>query len=156
MQADGVFCTSLNNVEEYNFVAVNPSLDIQLTLNGEADLNTQIEKELAHATTDEVQMEIMPDGIQEHVPLTNQLPMDGAGLSNSKPKTTWTWINKMDFGLDGFAREITIPTLRKKDMRDIVGEQIDEHETKRGKVINEDRFSKEIQVGVDSHPCRKL
>ena len=50
----------------------------------------------------------------------------------------------MDFGLDGFAREITIPTLRKKDMRDIVGEQIDEHETKRGKVINEDRFSKEI------------
>ena len=40
MQADGVFCTSLNNVEEYNFVAENPSLDIQLTLNGEADLNT--------------------------------------------------------------------------------------------------------------------
>ena len=40
MQADGVFCASLNNVEEYNFAAVNPSLDIKLTLNGKADLNT--------------------------------------------------------------------------------------------------------------------
>ena len=56
----------------------------------------------------------------------------------------------------GLAREITIPTLQKRDIRDTVGEQIDEHETKRGKVINEDRFSKEILVGVDSHPCRKL
>ena len=97
----------------------------------------------------------MSDGFQEHVPLTNELSTTGSGLSNSKPKTTWTRINKMDFGLDGLARAITLPTLGKRDTRNIVGEQIDEHKTKRGKVINEEGLPKEISVGVDSHPCRK-
>ena len=79
----------------------------------------------------------------------------GSRLFNSKPKTTWTRINRMDFGLGGLARAITFPTLGKRDMRDTVGERIDEHETKRGKVINEEGLSKEISAGVDSHPCRK-
>ena len=155
MQADGVFCASHTNVEEYNSVGVNPSLDIKLTLNGKVDLNTWTEKELAHTTTDEVQVEIRPDGFQEHMLLTNELSTAGSGLFNSKPKTTWTRINRMDFGLGGLARAITFPTLGKRDMRDTVGERIDEHETKRGKVINEEGLSKEISAGVDSHPCRK-
>nr|POE80553.1 hypothetical protein CFP56_04910 [Quercus suber] len=54
MQADGVFCANHIDVEEHNFVAVNPSPDIQLILNGKVDLNTWTEKELAHANMDEV------------------------------------------------------------------------------------------------------
>ena len=155
MQADGVICANCTNVEEHNSMAINPSPDIQLSLNGKPDLNTWTEKELAHAIMDEVQVESRPDGIHEHVPLNNQLSTDGARLSNTKPKTTWTRINIIDFGLNGLARAITLPTLGKRDMRDTVGEQIDESKNKRGKVFNEEGFSKELSVGLDSYPCWK-
>ena len=37
-----------------------------------------------------------------------------SGLSLSRP-STWTRINRMDFGLSGFTRAITLPTLGKRD-----------------------------------------
>ena len=93
--------------------------------------------------------------IIEHVPLNKQLVMDGAGLSNYKPKPTWTRFNRMEFGLGGLARAITLPTLGKRDTRDKVSEQGDENEHKRGKVINEGGSSEDLLARVDSHPCRK-
>ena len=86
---------------------------------------------------------------------TYEKSTDGFGLSTSKPKNTWTRINRMDFGLGGLAKAITLAVLGKRDMRDSFCEQIDEHETKREKVINEEGISKDISVGVDSHPCQK-
>lgn len=37
------------------------------------------------------------------------------GPSNSKPKGTWTRINRMDFGLSGFTKSITLPGLGKRE-----------------------------------------
>ena len=91
----------------------------------------------------------------EHMPHNNQLVMDGVGLSNYKPKPTWTRFNRMEFGLGGLARAITLPTIGKRDMRDEVGEQVDENEHKRGKVVNECGSLEDLSAGVDSHPCQK-
>ena len=78
------------------------------------------------------------------MPLNNQLSTDRAGLHNTKPKTTWTQFNRMEFGLGGLARAITLPTLGKRDMSYAIGEQVDENENKRGKVVNEEGFSKDL------------
>ena len=40
---------------------------------------------------------------------------DIVGPSNSKPKGTWTRINRMDFGLGGLTKAIIIPRLGKRD-----------------------------------------
>lgn len=89
------------------------------------------------------------------MPHNNQLSVDGARLSNFKPKSTWTRFNRMEFGPGGLARAITLPTLGKRDMRDDVGEQVDENEHKRGKVVNEEGVSDDLSMGVDNHLCRK-
>ena len=39
---------------------------------------------------------------------------DPSGLSLSRPKSTWTRVNQIDFGLSGFTRAITLPTLGKR------------------------------------------
>ncbi|KAK7841097.1 uncharacterized protein CFP56_015777 [Quercus suber] len=41
------------------------------------------------------------------------------GPSQLKPKSTWTRINRMDFGLGGFTNSITLPGLGKRDKRKV-------------------------------------
>ena len=118
-------------------------------------MNTWNEKEVKRANRNEVQVVSRSEEGTEHVPYNNQPSLEGAGLSNFKPKSTWTRFNRMEFGLGGLARAITLPTLGKRNLRDDVDEQVDGNEHKRGKVDNEDGFSEDLSAGVDSHPCRK-
>ena len=142
-------------MEEHNSRVVISNSDIQLIYNSMPNLNTWTEKDVESATMNEVQEVSKLEEFFEHVPHTNQLSMDGAGLSNFKPKSTWTRFNRMEFGLGGLACAITFPSLGKRDMRDDVGEQVDENEHKRGKVVNEGGVSEDLSTGVDSYPCQK-
>ena len=155
MQTDVVLGANRADVEEHISGVVTSKSDIQLLLNGLPNLNTWTEKEAKSANRNEVQEVSRSEEILEHVPLNKQLVMDGAGLSNYKPKPTWTRFNRMEFGLGGLARAITLPTLGKRDTRDEVSEQVDENEHKRRKVVNKDGSSKDLSAGVDNHPCRK-
>lgn len=142
MQADAVLGANRADVEEHNSGAVISKPAIQLLLNGMPDLNTWTAKEVNSANRDEVQVASRSEEFLE--PHNNQLSMDGAGLSNFKPKSTWTQFNRMEFGLGGVARAITLPTLGKRDMRDDVGKQVDETQQKRGKVVNEEGVSDDL------------
>ena len=42
---------------------------------------------------------------------------DQIGPIHLKPKNTWTRMNRMDFGLSGFTKSITLPGLGKRDTR---------------------------------------
>ena len=95
MQVDGVFDANCTIMEEHNSGAVNSRPDIQLSLNDMPNLNTWTEKEFKCAIMDEVQVTSRPEEFLKHVPLNNQLFMDKAGLPNTKPKTTWTWFNRI-------------------------------------------------------------
>nr|POF27472.1 hypothetical protein CFP56_08809 [Quercus suber] len=121
MQADGVFGANCTDME-HNFGVVNLRTDIQLSLNGMPNLNTWTEKEFKRDIMYEVQVASRPEELLEHVPFNNQLSTDEVGLPNTKPKTTWTRFNRIKFGLGGLALAITLPTLGKRDMRDVVGE----------------------------------
>lgn len=44
--------------------------------------------------------------------------LDWIGTSSYKPKGTWIRINRMDFGLSGFSKSITLPGLGKRETRD--------------------------------------
>ena len=84
--------------------------------------------------------------------------VDTTGPSVSRPKTTWTRINRMDFGLGGLTKALTLPSLGKRDTRTNSSDQDEDLQTKKGTV--EVRGSVEgsdakISAGVDSHPCRK-
>lgn len=155
MRADAVLDANQADVEEHNSGVVISKPNTQLLLNDMPDLNTWTEKEVRCATRKKVQVVSRSEEFFEHVPYNNKLSMDGVGLSNFKPKSTWTSFNRKEFGLGVLARAITIPTLGKRDMRDDVGEQVDENKHKRGKVVNENGVSENLSAGVDSHPCRK-
>ena len=58
---------------------------------------------------------------------------DQIGPIHLKPKNTWTRMNKMDFGLSGFTKSITLPSLGKRDAREIQGIQIEEQILKKGR-----------------------
>ena len=68
----------------------------------------------------------------------------------------WTRINRKDFGLSGLVRAITLPALGKRDLKDNVGRQYEEHDTKKGKMVNEEGSfvdtSSPGEGGGDSHP----
>ena len=155
MQTNAVLGANRADVEEHISGAVTSKPDFQLLLNGMPNLNTWTEKEAKSANRNEVQEVSRSEEILEHVPLNKQLVMDEVGLSNYKPKPTWIRFNRMEFGLGGLARAITLPTLGKRDTRDEVSEQVDENEHKRRKVVNKGGSSKDLSAGVDNHPCRK-
>jgi len=79
-----------------------------------------------------------------------------SGLSLSRP-STWTRVNRMDFGLSGFTRAITLPTLGKRDAvheADVCIEWNQGAPTlKRGKI--DEASNDEILAGVAIHLCRK-
>ncbi|KAK9991580.1 hypothetical protein SO802_026565 [Lithocarpus litseifolius] len=155
MQADAELDANQADVEEHNSGAVFSKPNIQPLLNGLPDLNMLTAKEVNSDNRDAVQVESRSEVLPEQGPHKNHPSMDGAGLSNLKPKSTWTRFNRMEFGFGGLAHAITLPTLRKRDMRDDVSELIDGNDNKRGKVINKEGVLDDLSAGVDSHPCRK-
>ena len=60
--------------------------------------------------------------------------MDTTGPSVSRPKTTWTRINRIDFGLGGLTKALTLPSLGKRDTRTNSSDQDEDLQTKKGRV----------------------
>nr|POF13371.1 blue copper protein [Quercus suber] len=134
MQTDAVLGAKRADVETQNTGVVISEPDIQLALNGGPNLNTWNKNEGKRANRNEVHVVSRSEEGIEHEPCNIQPTVEGAGLSNFKPKSTWTRFNRMEFGLGGLARAITLPTLGKRNLRDDVDEQVDGNEHKRGKV----------------------
>ena len=80
---------------------------------------------------------------------------DLSGPSQLKPKNTWTRMNRMDFGLSGLTKSITLPGLGKRDAREIQGLQLEEQNLKKGRLCSEEEIKNDISAGVESHPCRE-
>ena len=80
------------------------------------------------------------------------------GLNVSKPKSSWTRFQRMDFGL-GSLQQMLVPSNGKRPMPvDFDGNQIlkgDEGRTKRGELENGEASMFERSAGVDDHPCRE-
>ena len=72
-----------------------------------------------------------------------------------KPKNTWTRMNRMDFGLSGLTKSITLPGLGKRDVRERQGMQIEEQTLKKGRLSTEEETKDDVSAGVESHPCRE-
>ena len=81
--------------------------------------------------------------------------LDQTGPMQLKPKNTWTRMNRMDFGLSGLTRTITLPGLGKRDVREREGMQIEEQNAKRGRLSDEEQNKDDVSAGVESHPCRE-
>ena len=66
--------------------------------------------------------------------------------------------HRMDFGLGGLTKALTLPSLGKRDIRTKSSDQDEDHQTKKGRVEvrgSVEGSDAEISTGVDSHPCRK-
>ena len=81
--------------------------------------------------------------------------LDQTGPMQLKPKNTWTRMNRMDFGLSGLTKSITLPGLGKRDVREREGMQIEEQNAKRGRLSVEEKTKDDVSAGVESHPRRE-
>ena len=81
------------------------------------------------------------------------------GLGLTKPKSTWTRINRMDFGFGEISKAFKLPTLGKRNSKLDAGEGTEaDSETrvvKRGKEGQYDIDFDDISAGVEIHPCRE-
>ena len=143
------------NVNEMDFEAVCPTPIITPTLKGNAKSHKGFEEGLIVSNLEVVQAEYKADGLSHNSLTAIDKLTDDFGPSTTKPKTTWTFINRMDIGLGGSARTISLPPLGEREVRETSSGQTEEHETKRGRVLNEEDNVVDISAGVDSHPCRK-
>ena len=143
--------TGVEGVDHANVKVVDSgnncfSLSIFPPLHDNAKSHMGFEEGLVSSNLEAVQAKYRVDG----------LFLDTNGLSSSRPRTTWTCINRMDFGLGGLARALTLPSLGKRDTRATSSEQDEDHQTKRGRVEGSgvgEGSDVEISAGVDSHPC---
>ena len=78
-----------------------------------------------------------------------------SGPNNFKPKSTWTRINRMDFGLGGFSKARMLPGLGKRESREAYEGQVDEQNCKKGKLNSDDESNDHGSARVESHPCRE-
>ena len=143
------------NVNEMDSKIVCPTSILMPTLKGNAESHSGFEEELIVSNLEAVQAENRADGLYNKSLNAIDKPMDDFGPFTTRPKTTWTRISRMDFGLGGLARAITLPSLGKRDVRETSSGQTKEHETKRGRVLNEEDNVVDISAGVDSHPCQE-
>ena len=118
------------NVKEVDFGNKCFSQSILPPLHGNAESYMGFEEGLVLSNSEEMQVEYQADGLFLD---TNKL-MDTNGPSSSRPRTTWTCINRMDFGLGGLARAFMLPSLGKRDTRTTSSGQDEDHQTKRGRV----------------------
>ena len=83
--------------------------------------------------------------------------LDRGGSRLTKPKPTWTRINRMDFRLGGISKALMLPTIGKRiSTFDLEVKKIEIHDrrsVKRGKVGNEGENIDDISAGVENHPC---
>ena len=77
------------------------------------DSHTGVEKDLVISNLEEEQADSQVDGLV----LEKANLVDTTRPSISMPKTTWTRINRMDFGLGGLTKALTLPSLGKRDTR---------------------------------------
>ena len=79
--------------------------------------------------------------------------------NNLKPKSTWTRINRMDFGHGGLSKAFMLPTRAKRsndsNLEEGQREVFDSRETKRVRVGSGDDLDNIISVGMESHPCQE-
>ena len=80
---------------------------------------------------------------------------DQTGPMHLKPKNTWTRMNRMDFGLSGLTKSITLPGLGKRDVRERQGMQIEEQTVKKGRLSAEEKTKDDVLARVESHPYRE-
>ena len=80
---------------------------------------------------------------------------DQTGPMHLKPKNTWTRMNRMDFGLSGLTKSITLPSLGNRDVHERQGMQIEEQTLKKGRLNGEEETKDDVSAGVESHPCRE-
>ena len=81
--------------------------------------------------------------------------LDLTGPLQPKPKSTWTQMNRMDFGLSGLTKSIILPGLGKRDTREREELQNEEQIAKRGRLSDEEQTKDDVSAGVESHPCRE-
>lgn len=76
-----------------------------------------------------------------------------------KPKSTWTRINHMDFGLGGLFKAFMLPTRGKRskdsDLEEGQCEILGSRETKCARVRSGDDLDNVILAGAKSHPCQE-
>ena len=80
--------------------------------------------------------------------------LDRGGSRLTKPKPTWTRINRMDFGLSGFTKNLVLPMLGKREAPHNAMPNLDGSQSapslKRGRI--DEANIDEISAGVESHP----
>ena len=81
--------------------------------------------------------------------------LDQNGTLQPKAKSTWNRMNRMDFGLSGLTKSITLPGLGKRDTREREELQNDEQIAKRGRLSDEEQTKDDVSAGVERHPCRE-
>ena len=155
MCMDGVDFVHQANVEEDNSSEAKARLEITLTNNEIDELHKSFSDDISYSITDEGITNCMTNGVQRHKPLNDTKMTEEPGPSSVKPKNTWTRINRMDFGLGGLARAITLSILGKRELKDGEVRQYEEQNTKRGKIVEEKGNIVDISASVDSHPCRE-
>nr|POE96733.1 hypothetical protein CFP56_43459 [Quercus suber] len=73
----------------------------------------------------------------EHVDSNSNTTLNKNGPNNFGPKGTWTQINRMEFGLGGPTKPITLPALGKRNTHAVQEEQMDVQDTKRSDVVQQ-------------------
>lgn len=71
------------------------------------------------------------------------------------PKSTWTRINRMEFGPSGSTKPIALPGLGKRNTHETQGGLSEEEILKKGKLSYEEEFKDNVSAGVESHPYRE-
>ena len=127
MHADGVDYANVNEVDS-GIMCFSPS--IFPTLKENAESHKSFEEGFVLSNSKAMRAEYKADGLLDNSFSAVDKLMDELWPSFSRPKTTWTRINWMDFGLGGLAWAITLPSLGKRDTRATSSGQNEEHETK--------------------------
>lgn len=104
------------SVKSDTAIMVGLGPETQQSLKEKTELNALIDEGLSFRKTGGVLINPNSIGIQNNVYSIDSTTTDIFGPINSKPRSTWTWINRIDFSLSGLSRVITLPTLGKKDL----------------------------------------
>ena len=83
------------------------------------EINERVDKVMDQIENIKGLLGLTPVESSEHVVFDSNTLLDKDGPSNFKPEGTWTWINRMEFGLGGFTIAINIPRLGKRSSREM-------------------------------------
>ncbi|KAK9984275.1 hypothetical protein SO802_033800 [Lithocarpus litseifolius] len=83
------------------------------------ECNANVQELIAKTGELNADMGLFPVESSEHVVFDSNTLLDKDGPSKFKPIGTWTRINSIEFGLGGFTKAITIPSLGKRNSREM-------------------------------------